>query len=127
MSHHWSKPKLRRRLTAVAVSALMLPALLSPTATAQVAPRGSCGFYFTNPDHEPSVNARYYHCGDTFILIRVDWSDGWHHRECVPPWNSIAFRPAGHHRVVNAYYVPGAPSLMGQGADRMCRTAQPQE
>jgi hypothetical protein len=124
MSNRTNIRKLRRRALVLALSSLLLPA--SGPATAQATSRGGCGFYFTNPDHDHGVSARYYHCGDSFILIRVDWSSGWHYLDCVPPWYSVAFRPNGPHRVVNAYYVPIAPALMGEGSDRMCRTAQPQ-
>ncbi|WP_106196963.1 DUF6355 family natural product biosynthesis protein [Umezawaea tangerina] len=99
---------------------------IAESASAQVAKDGTCGFYFTNPDHN-SATARYLHCGNSFILIQVDWSNGWHQRECVPPWYSVPFYPDGPHRVVNAYYVPVAPDLIDDGQHRICRTGQPQE
>jgi len=126
MSHCEKIQRLRRRLSALVLCPILLTTAAAPISMAQATPRGGCGFYFTNPDHDSGVNARYYHCGDSHILIRVEWNTGWHYQDCVPPWYSMAFRPDGPHRVVNAYYVPIAPALMGEGANRMCRTAQPQ-
>lgn len=118
---------LRRRSLSCLIAILAtFPVTTTGPASAETSADGRCGFYFTNPDHERAT-ARYLHCGNSFILIRVDWSNGWHYRVCVPPWYSIPFYPDGPHRVVNAYYVPVAPDLIEDGEHRICRTAQPQE
>src|SRR4051812_13223847 len=91
---------IRRTLTCLTALLASLPAVITGTASTQASSDGTCGFYFTNPDHERAT-ARYYHCGNSFILIRVDWNTGWHYRECVPPWYSIPFYADGPRHVVN--------------------------
>ena len=116
---------VRRALTSLAALLAVLPATGAEPASAQVSMDGTCGFYFTNPDHERAT-ARYYHCGNSFILIQVDWNTGWRQRRCVRPWYSIPFYADGPHYVVNAYYIPVPPDLIEDGDHRICRTAQPQ-
>lgn len=118
----------RRRIVAAVVTVLLAFAVLpSGSMAAQATAGKACGFYFTNPDHDSGVTARYDHCGDSFILIRIDWSEGSHYRACVYPWSSEPFWPDGPHRVVNAYYVPVAPNLIDYGGGQHCSLTQPQE
>lgn len=118
----------RRIISVAATAALALPMQLTGSAAAQVEAQGACGFYFTNPDHDNGVTARYYHCADSFILIRIDWSEGSHYRVCVYPWESRPFWPDGPHTVVNAYYVAVAPNLfVDVDGNEHCSLTQPQE
>ncbi|MFI9811521.1 DUF6355 family natural product biosynthesis protein [Saccharothrix variisporea] len=108
------------RRAATLASALAALAL-APTddATAQA----SCGFHHVNPDHHEGAVALYTHCADSFILIRVDHSNGYSYHRCVVPWGSVPFfRNEG---VTNAYYVPITPDTMVVNGQRLCRSQQP--
>ena len=54
---------VRRALTGLA-ALLAIASTTAEPASAQVSTDGTCGFYFTNPDHERAT-ARYYHCGNS--------------------------------------------------------------
>ncbi|MEV0675875.1 DUF6355 family natural product biosynthesis protein [Actinosynnema sp. NPDC050436] len=96
----------------------------SPQA-ARSAASSTCGFHRTPNDPEGALS-RYGHCGDSFILIRVDWRSGRHHAECVSPWASRPFFRAGDGDVVaNAYYVPTPPRLLVVDGRTMCSLTQP--
>ena len=109
----------------VVLAATILGTLLntpSPQAQAGVESKG-CGFHHVNPDHHNGATALYAHCVDSFILIRVDASDGNHHR-CVGPWGVVPFYPSME--VNYAYYVPIRPRLITASDGRqICSTTQP--
>lgn len=99
-------------LVSAALSAMChpTPALAAPGAIDEAS--GPCGFYRTN--HDPAGTAsRYKHCADTFIMIRIHWSEGTTHRLCVEPWQMLPFWPdQDGHVVVNGYYIPDPPRLL---------------
>lgn len=92
---------------------------------ARIMPPPGCGF-IPLPQPVGDLTARYYHCADSFILIKYHWSGGGTGTACVPPWYQRPFYRSGDQVVVNAYYVTTPPNLMGPPGNRMCRTGQPQ-
>lgn len=113
-----------RRHAAILATTALGAILSTPPTTGQPPPKtAGCGFQQVNPDHHNGATARYVHCADSFILIRVDTADGSHHR-CVEPWGSVEF-PAST-RVRNAYYVPIPPRLITTSDNRrICSLSQP--
>lgn len=63
--------------------------------------RIECGFYLIEPNIG-DLTAKYRHCGNTSILIKIHWSNGGSYGICVPPWEEIPFYRDGTHRVVEA-------------------------
>ncbi|WP_285647875.1 DUF6355 family natural product biosynthesis protein, partial [Lentzea sp. NBRC 102530] len=71
------------------------------------------------------LTARYFHCGNSFILIKFHWSTGTTGTACVPPHGQIPFYKDGQHKVVNAYYVTTRPNLTGPHGNQRCSLRQP--
>ncbi|HVK19997.1 MAG TPA: DUF6355 family natural product biosynthesis protein [Actinokineospora sp.] len=69
-----------------------------------------CGFYLTPTDPE-QTRSRYFHCGNNFISIQAEWSNGARPVYCIKPWENHPFWWDGPYVVVNAYYVPVVPRL----------------
>ncbi|MEU5696724.1 DUF6355 family natural product biosynthesis protein [Actinosynnema sp. NPDC020468] len=84
-----------------------------------------CGFHFTH--HDPAgAAARYQHCGNSFILIKIDRRHAPGNTACVGPWSSHPFFQYGEDAVVNAYYIPTRPRLLVLDDRTICSLTQPQ-
>ncbi|MEU7524702.1 DUF6355 family natural product biosynthesis protein [Saccharothrix sp. NPDC042600] len=104
---------------ATAISALVLTLNVNASAT-----QARCGYHHVNPDHHNGAVALYNHCADSFILIRVDHSNGHSYHRCVEPWGSVPFYP--NSGVTNAYYVRKSPNLLVDNAGHtICSLTQP--
>lgn len=89
-----------------------------------IAPR-YCGFYDLNPP-QGELTGYYYHCGNSFILIKYHWTQGSTGTSCIEPWGQRPFFKDGQHEIVNAYYVTTPPRLTGPPGDQRCSLGQPQ-
>lgn len=120
---------MNRRLANV-LSAVSMFAVAAANNAAEAIPSGrimpppGCGFVQLS---EPigDLTARYFHCGDSFILIKIHWSGGSSRTSCVPPWYQLPFYRAEGQVVVNAYYVSVPPNLSGPAGNQMCSLSQP--
>ncbi|SDJ02140.1 hypothetical protein SAMN05192558_10486 [Actinokineospora alba] len=124
--------RIRHALTATATAAgILLAPLISAPVTAGAPPQGEqagalpCGWFRTN--HDPAgTTSRYRHCANSFIMIRIHWSNGASHRLCVEPWENIPFWRDGKHIVTNAYYIPDRPRvIIRPDGSRYCGASQP--
>lgn len=108
---------------AAALTTALASLVFTPTDDAS-ATQARCGYHHVNPDRTNGAVALYTHCADSFILIRVDHTNGYSYHRCVPPWASIPFyRSDG---VTNAYYVPTPPNLLIDSEGRtICSLSQP--
>jgi hypothetical protein len=99
------------------------PVVAAPTES-QAAAALPCGWYRTN--HDPaSTSSRYRHCADSFIMIRVHWSNGHSNRLCVEPWENVPFWPDGGYEVTNAHYIPDRPRVLTTpDGRRLCAASQ---
>ena len=97
----------------------------SPEArSVEIMPPPGCGFIeLSQPVGE--LTARYFHCANSFILIKYHWSTGNTRTTCVEPWGQVKFFRDGPHKVVNAYYVNTPPNLIGPPGNQMCSFTQP--
>lgn len=91
--------------------------------SAAVMPR-YCGFYDLNPP-QGELTGYYYHCGNSFILIKFQWSQGSTGTSCIEPWGQRPFYKDGQHEIVNAYYVTTPPKLTGPPGGQRCSLSQP--
>lgn len=117
-----------RLSTACLLASLSMLSTPSPGAAAAAGdaelPR-RCGFYLTPNDPEQTT-ARYQHCGDHHILIRIHWSNGVNYLSCEEPWSNSPFWADGIHVVTNAYYVPIPPRVVWTDDGRgYCAAHQP--
>ncbi|KOX20118.1 hypothetical protein ADK67_31100 [Saccharothrix sp. NRRL B-16348] len=91
-------------MKAAVVGLFAVAGALVPIAGANAAPAGSgvgaqqiCGFY------ENAVEARYGHCGPTWVKIRVDRHNGLSGYDlCVPPWSDSYL--GSDDVIANAFY-----------------------
>ncbi|WP_285641895.1 DUF6355 family natural product biosynthesis protein, partial [Lentzea sp. NBRC 102530] len=60
------------------------------TRSAKIMPPPGCGF-IALPQAVGELTARYFHCGNSFILIKFHWSTGTTGTACVPPHGQIPF------------------------------------
>ncbi|GHH62454.1 DUF6355 family natural product biosynthesis protein [Lentzea cavernae] len=93
-------------------------------AHARIVPAPGCGF-IPLPQPVGELTARYYHCADSFILIKYHWSGGNTRTTCVSPWGQVPFFRLVGQVVVNAYYVTTPPKLSGPPGNQMCSHYQP--
>lgn len=93
-------------------------------APVRIMPPPGCGF-IPLPQPVGELTARYFHCADSFILIKVHWSGGNTGTACLPPWDQHPFFRSGGQVVVNAYYVSTPPNLTGPPSDQRCSLSQP--
>jgi hypothetical protein len=91
--------------------------------SAAVVPR-YCGFYDLNPPRG-ELTGHYYHCGNSFILIKFHWSQGSTGTSCIEPHGQRPFFKDRQHEVVNAYYVTTPPNLTGPPGNQRCSVGQP--
>ncbi|MGI5506473.1 DUF6355 family natural product biosynthesis protein [Lentzea sp. CA-135723] len=93
-------------------------------AATRIMPPPGCGFVRL-PQPVGELTARYFHCDDSFILIKFHWSGGNTGTSCVPPYHQRPFFRSDGQTVVNAYYVTTPPNLTGPPSDRRCALSQP--
>lgn len=124
--------RIRHALTVTATAAgVLLATMVGAPATASAAPAMEqasdlpCGWFRTN--HDPQgTTSRYRHCADTFIMIRIHWSNGVSQRLCIEPWDNHPFWWDGDHVVVNAYYIPDRPRVIVRpDGSAFCAASQP--
>ncbi|MEU3642929.1 DUF6355 family natural product biosynthesis protein [Lentzea sp. NPDC034063] len=120
---------MNRRLASVLSAAAMFAAaaIADPQeadASARIMPSPGCGFV-PLPQPVGELTARYFHCADSFILIKFHWSGGNTGTACEPPWAQHPFFRSGGQVVVNAYYVSTPPNLIGPPGKQMCSVSQP--
>ncbi|RDI25420.1 hypothetical protein DFR72_108112 [Lentzea flaviverrucosa] len=120
---------MNRRLASVlsAVAMFAAAAIADPQeadASARIMPSPGCGFV-PLPQPVGELTARYFHCADSFILIKFHWSGGNTGTACESPWAQHPFFRSGGQVVVNAYYVPTPPNLIGPPGNQMCSVSQP--
>ncbi|MET9225583.1 DUF6355 family natural product biosynthesis protein [Lentzea sp. NPDC003310] len=120
---------MNRRLASVLSAAAMFAAaaVTAPQeagAVASLMPSPGCGFV-PLPQPVGELTARYFHCDDSFILIKFHWSGGNTGTACVAPWHQHPFYRSDGQRVVNAYYVKTPPNVIGPPGSQMCSVSQP--
>ncbi|GAA2668449.1 MULTISPECIES: DUF6355 family natural product biosynthesis protein [Actinosynnema] len=116
---------LKKILQLAILTALTVLPAIGPAANAQPQDRKwNCGFVRVNPQTHDGVGSRYTHCGDSFILVRVDWSTGGGYNECVEPWGVKSYWE--YTAVANVYYIPRTPNLLQlTNGQRTCSLSQP--
>ncbi|XVV02701.1 DUF6355 family natural product biosynthesis protein [Actinosynnema sp. CA-248983] len=108
---------------AAALATALAALALAPADNAS-ATQARCGYHHVNPDHHNGAVALYTHCANSFILIRIDHTNGYSYHRCVEPWGSVPFFP--NSGVTNAYYVPKPPNLLEDNGGRtICSLTQP--
>lgn len=108
---------------AAALATTVAALVVTPTGDA-AATQARCGYHHVNPDHHNGAVALYNHCANSFILIRIDHSNGHSYHRCVEPWGSVPFYP--NSGVTNAYYVRKPPNLLQDSAgNTICSLSQP--
>ncbi|MEV6236761.1 DUF6355 family natural product biosynthesis protein [Lentzea sp. NPDC051838] len=93
-------------------------------AAVRIMPPPGCGF-IRLPQPVGELTARYFHCANSFILIKFHWSGGNTGTACIPPFYQHPFFRADGQEVVNAYYVSTPPNLTGPPDDLRCSLTQP--
>lgn len=83
-----------------------------------------CGFYDLYPP-QGELTGYYYHCGNSFILIKFHWTQGSTTTSCIEPHGQKPFYKDGQHEVINAYYVTTPPNLIGPPGNQICSVGQP--
>ena len=93
-------------------------------ASARIMPPPGCGF-IPLPQPVGELTARYYHCANSFILIKFHWSGGNTGTACLPPFYQHPFFRSDGQEVVKAYYVSTPPNLSGPPGGEWCSFTQP--